>query len=117
MDIELLHAGAVTIVEGKSPLSTVNDALDLIAACSEHNTDYVLLDTPVLPDAFFELQTRFAGELLQKLQNYRLRTAVVVSPVQDYGERFTEYLREARKAQYSRLFTSRDEAIAWLVQA
>jgi hypothetical protein len=114
MEFEHIASGPVTIVEARSPLTSIDDAMDLIGACMEHDTDRLLLDSAVLPEAFFELHTRFAGELLQKLQNYRFRTAVVISPDRNYGERFNEFLVEAKRAPFSRLFTSREEAIAWL---
>ena len=87
MHVQLLNAGTVTILEYTSPLTSVSEAIDLVAACAERSTDRLLLDSPVLPRSFFELHTRFAGEFLQKLQNYRLRTAVVISPHRDYGKR------------------------------
>jgi hypothetical protein len=117
MEYELIASEPFPIVEARSPLTSINDAMDLIGAGMEHDTDRLLLDSAVLPEAFFELRTRFAGELLQKLQNYRFRTAVVISSDREYSERFNEYLIEAKRAQFSRLFTSRAEAIAWLGQA
>jgi hypothetical protein len=110
----LIKSGEVVIVEGNSPLSSVNQATDLIATCAEQCTDKLLLDTPVLPESFFELHTCFAGEFLQKLQNYQLRIAVVISPDRSYSERFNEWLVEAKRGRYSRLFTSRDAALEWL---
>ncbi|MBV8659114.1 MAG: DUF4180 domain-containing protein [Burkholderiales bacterium] len=114
MTYEQLDIESVIIVERTAPIMDFREAADLIAACIERDTDRLLLDTPVLPQAFFELHTRFAGELLQKLQNYRLRTAIVISPDGHYSDRFKEYLLEAKKARYSRLFTARAEALAWL---
>lgn len=114
MSYEFIKTGAVTIVERSAPLSSVNEAVDLISACAEQDTDRLLLDTPVLPESFFELSTRFAGEFLQKLQNYQLRTAVVISPDRRYGERFNEWLLEAKRGRFARLFTSRDAALEWL---
>ncbi len=88
MNVEPLTSGTVSIVERKSPLSSVGEATHLVSACAERSTNRLLLDSPVLPPAFFELHTLFAGELLQKLHNYRLRTAVAISPDRAYGKRF-----------------------------
>jgi len=114
MNYDLINLASVPVVECKSPLSSVNEAAELVSACAERNTDRLLLDASVLPPSFFELPTCFAGEFLQKLQNYHLRTAVVISPVIDYGARFDEYLLDAKRARFSRLFSSREEALAWL---
>jgi hypothetical protein len=117
MDYVVISTGGAAVVERTTPLAQAGEAIDLVAACAESETHRVLLDTPVLPDAFFELQTRFAGEFLQKLQNYQLRTAVVISPQRSYSERFEEYLREARRGRFARIFTSRAEALDWLAAA
>ena len=108
--------GPFVVLEWTSPLQNVGEATDLVGACMSHDTDRLLLDAGVLPPPFFELRTRFAGEFLQKLQTYRLRTAVVMSPLADHGARFEEYLREARRGHFCRFFTSRDEALAWLAR-
>jgi len=112
----LLVHGPARIVEWTDPLTDAREATDVVGACFEHDTDRVLLDEAVLPPAFFALRTRFAGEFLEKLQTYRLRAAVVVSPAADHGERFAEYLREARQGRYCRFLDSREEALAWLAR-
>lgn len=116
MDYTLHTSNAGAIVEWAAPISSTREATDLIAACAENDTDRLLIDSGVLPPEFFQLHTLFAGEFLQKLQNYQLRTAVVIPVERDYGERFEEYLLEAQRARFSRLFTSRDEALAWLAE-
>lgn len=112
----LLQLGPVTVVEWTSPLQDVREATDLVGASMEHDTDRLLLDAGLLPPAFFVLRTRFAGEFLEKLQTYRLQTAVVLPPDADHGERFDEYLQEARRGRFCRFFSSREEALAWLAQ-
>lgn len=116
MNHALLELDGRTVVEWTSPLQNAGEATDLVGTSMEHDTDRLLLDAGVLPPAFFELRTRFAGEFLQKLQTYRLRTAVVMSPHADHGERFDEYLQEARRGHFCRFFTSREEALAWLAR-
>jgi hypothetical protein len=116
MNHTLLELDGRTAVEWTSPLQNAEEATDLVAASMEHDTDRLLLDAGVLPPAFFELRTRFAGEFLQKLQTYRLRTAIVMSPDADRGERFGQYLQEARRGHFCRFFTSREDALAWLAR-
>ncbi|UTH74521.1 DUF4180 domain-containing protein [Chromobacterium sp. IIBBL 290-4] len=114
MTYQILRHETGRVLEWEAPLRAADQATELISACIEQDCRLLLLSHPVLPADFFELSTRFAGEFLQKLQNYRLRTAVVIDPERDYGERFGEYLREARRARYSRLFFDRAAALAWL---
>jgi hypothetical protein len=92
----------------------VEDALELVTACIEEETGGVLIDAARLPPSFFDLKTRFAGEFIQKLQNYRVKTAIVVPADADHGERFAEFVREARTGNGFRFFADRAGAEAWL---
>ncbi|MGC9667843.1 DUF4180 domain-containing protein [Planosporangium sp. 12N6] len=58
------------------PVATEQDALDLIGAAF---LGAVVVAVPAsrLDERFFSLGTRFAGEVMQKFVNYRLRLAVV----------------------------------------
>lgn len=57
-------------------VATVQDALDLIGA-TYHGAEVVAVPVSRLDESFFSLETRFAGEVMQKFLNYRLRLAVV----------------------------------------
>ncbi|GAA3758613.1 DUF4180 domain-containing protein [Plantactinospora mayteni] len=58
------------------PIATEQDALDLIGA-SFLGATVVAVPASRLDASFFTLGTRFAGEVMQKFVNYRLRLAVV----------------------------------------
>ncbi|MEU5959637.1 DUF4180 domain-containing protein [Micromonospora parva] len=58
------------------PLATEQDALDLIGAAFL-GAQVVAVPANRLDDRFFSLGTRFAGDVMQKFVNYRLRLAVV----------------------------------------
>jgi hypothetical protein len=102
-------------VEWIEPVEHVEDAVDLIEACFEHEAPRLLLDARMLPEAFFDLRSRFAGEFIQKLQTYGLRLALVLPDDESHGERFREFVREARRGRGFRTFGTRDEAEGWLL--
>ncbi|WP_433479496.1 DUF4180 domain-containing protein [Spirillospora sp. CA-142024] len=58
------------------PIATVEDALELIGAVFL-GAEVVAVPAGRLDERFFSLGTRFAGEVMQKFVNYRLRLAVV----------------------------------------
>ncbi|MGA8113328.1 MAG: DUF4180 domain-containing protein [Actinocatenispora sp.] len=58
------------------PVATEQDALDLIGAAFL-GAEVVAVPASRLGEQFFSLGTRFAGEVMQKFVNYRLRLAVV----------------------------------------
>ncbi|MFC4018844.1 DUF4180 domain-containing protein [Micromonospora sp. GCM10011542] len=58
------------------PVATEQDALDLVGAAFL-GVEVVAVPASRLDERFFSLGTRFAGEVMQKFVNYRLRLAVV----------------------------------------
>ncbi|GAA4223627.1 hypothetical protein GCM10022254_01170 [Actinomadura meridiana] len=58
------------------PVATMQDALDLIGAVFL-GAEMVAVPASRLDPRFFELGTRFAGEVMQKFVTYRLRLAIV----------------------------------------
>ncbi|QUH00708.1 DUF4180 domain-containing protein [Saccharopolyspora erythraea] len=58
------------------PVATEQDVLDLIGA-TYFGAEVVAVPVSRLDERFFTLSTRFAGEVMQKFGNYRLRLAVV----------------------------------------
>lgn len=113
MQVELRERDGVRYLECTGAMGP-GDAMALVAACLEHGAGGVLLESHHLPPAFFDLRTGFAGELLQKLQNYGLRLAGVFASEEQYGERVRELLREARRGRGFRAFSAREDAEAWL---
>ncbi len=101
-------------IECVDSITRPEDALDLVAACMEHDAASVLLESHALPAAFFELRSGFAGEFLQKFSNYQIRLAAVFPSEAEYGDRFREFLSEARRGRAFRAFSARAEAEAWL---
>ena len=115
METIVHHAqGGARIVECADSISAPDQAGELVAACMEADAQLVLLEARSLPDAFFDLKTRFAGEFLQKLETYRIRVALAIPAEVTRNERFQEFLAEARRGRSLRVFDSRSEAEAWL---
>jgi hypothetical protein len=109
------------VAEAKAPvlrcitaIEELDDALSIISACFENGAERVLLHEDHLPGKFFELQTKFAGEFVQKLVNYRIKTAAVFAKTETYSERFREYISEASKGHQFRTFTDEASALRWL---
>lgn len=91
---------------------SANDVADVIGAC--FGAAGILLVEEDLAPAFFDLSSGLAGELLQKLVNYRVRAAIVVPRPEAHGERFRELAYEHRSHDMVRFVASRAEADAWL---
>jgi hypothetical protein len=73
-----------------------------------------LLEEQDLGPEFFDLRTGLAGELFQKVVNYRGRLAIVIRDARVHGERFGELAYEHRTHPAVRFFTERAAALRWL---
>lgn len=95
-------------------LTSVQDAVDWVALCGQHGQQNLLASEGCLDDAFFDLRTGLAGEVLQKWMNYQLRVAMVVEDPRGYGPRVAELVREHATHPRLRFFPDRASAVAWL---
>ena len=71
-DIRMHHLDA----DGE-PISTPDDASDLVGTAWSHRANLIVVPVERLDPKFFRLSTGIAGEITQKLVNYRLRLAVI----------------------------------------
>lgn len=118
MTMTLVEINDVRFVEGQPEqafLRRWQDATDLVGACGEQDATAALLYPANLPPAFFDLSSGEAGEILQKMQNYRLRLAVVCPPGSvKFSTRFRDLLAEVHLGREFGVFETRDDAVAWL---
>ena len=119
----------VTILESGNPLSKVRisgggrcnvthdepDPALLIANASFSGADYVLLRADQLPAEFFDLSSRFAGMVMQKFSNYRLRLVIVGGPAaadDAASESLLALIRESNRGDQTWFVKDRAEALA-----
>jgi hypothetical protein len=71
-----IQLGGVQVYEvsGNGPaLRTGQDAVDLMSAASEQRATWIVIPAARLGDEFFELRTRIAGEIAQKIRDVRCK--------------------------------------------
>lgn len=105
----------IECVSSESKHMTEQNTLELVAACIEHDTGLLMLDGEVLPDDFFRLSTGVAGAVLQKLANYHIKTAAVVSCELAGKGKFREMAVESNRGNHFRIFSTKEEAESWLI--
>jgi hypothetical protein len=96
-------------------LSTEQDALDLIAACGEHDTYLLMLQAEGISEDFFKLKTGLAGKVLQKFVNYNVKVALIIPVGQKINGKFKELIAESNKGNDFRVFNTILEAENWLL--
>jgi hypothetical protein len=94
------------IIQDKSQIA------DAISLC--FGTEGFLLTENDVGQDFFRLESGVAGELFQKLVNYRIKAAFVCSDPSRHGRRFSELALEHSSHSQVRFFRTQQEAICWL---
>lgn len=78
MRTDTIHGHVVLFLDAEGPaISTSDDASDLVGNAWSESATLIAVPTARLDPDFFQLETRLAGEVIQKLVNYRLRLAVI----------------------------------------
>src|SRR5690606_20851473 len=118
-----MNVALVERVDGRSyllcdstaePLRAEADVMDLIAAGWEHDVTRAVIGEQALTDEFFQLRTGLAGIALQKLVNYRFRTAIIVPDEAAVRGRAKEMVAELNKGRDFRVFARISDAGASL---
>jgi hypothetical protein len=77
-ELTTIHGAPVLVMPSDGePLGTVESATEVIGDAAWGEAQIVAIPVERLTDDFFELKTRFAGEVTQKFANYRLHLAIV----------------------------------------
>lgn len=89
---------------------------DVVVAAIEEGAAGILADAGTLPDAFFDLSTRYAGELLHEISKYGMALAAVVPDIAVHSPRFQEFAAEANTRREIHFFRDAASAEAWLAE-
>jgi PadR family transcriptional regulator, regulatory protein AphA len=90
------------------------DALELVAACGEYNTNLLLIHAENLTNEFYQLHTGVAGSILLKFVNYSIKAAAILSPKLVNQGKFQEMVIETNRGRDFRVFYNRENAEEWL---
>ena len=107
----------VVVIEGAPGVPVLAQAADVdrvIEACSGSGATAALLHAENLPVGFFDLSSRDAGTILQKLRNYGVRLAVVLPPERGAALAVRGVVAEERARRDFGVFPTREAARAWL---
>ena len=91
-------------------VSTLQDVLDVIAAAWHENCSCVIFPKESLPEAFFDLKTGFAGEVLQKYTNYQIKLAITGDFSGFTSKSLKDFIYESNKG--SQIFFTADISTA-----
>ena len=97
-------------------IKETGDILDMIAEIGQNGCDALIINESSLDNDFFDLKTGFAGEILQKFSNYRIRLAITGDFSKYPGKSLKDFIRECNRGNLIFFVSSPGEALARLGQ-
>lgn len=114
--IEKNEKGYLDVSEINPPISGVQGVLDhLIGVCWEYDVHRVMVDSSCFEEGFYRLRTGIAGDVLQKLLNYHIKTALIITDTKLIRGKFEDFVLEANKGHDFRVFDNKEGAEEWLL--
>ena len=95
-------------------ISNEQNVLELLACCYEAESNQIMIYEEQLHPDFFDLKTGLAGSIFQKLSNYSIKAAIIISTENIQSQRFQELIFEANKGNHINFFSDVVEAEKWL---
>jgi len=89
----------------------VGDILDMIAEIGQNDCGDLIICDSALNKDFFDLKTGFAGEILQKFSNYRVRLAITGDFSKYPGKSLKDFIRECNRGNQIFFVPSAGEAL------
>jgi len=90
-----------------------SDILELMGHCYEDDISSAMIYEKNLTEDFFNLKTRLAGEIFQKLAVYKFRAVFIISPKR-LTARFAQMAKEENSKNQLFFCSTREEALEWL---
>ena len=100
-------------------LRNYSEAVELIGKAFENHASLIVVPAECLDDDFFRLSTRIAGELIQKVVQYRQRLVIVgdISPHLAESSALRAFVLEANRGKDVWFVATREELDERLAQA
>ncbi|MFF3341446.1 DUF4180 domain-containing protein [Streptomyces flavidovirens] len=105
-DVPVLMCAA----EGEA-ISRESDALDLIGDASYQGAQWVVIPAERFDEAFFQLRTRVAGDIIQKFANYRVGIVILgdISRHTAASSALRDFVRECNRGRQTWFLADAEE--------
>lgn len=112
MEINLLILNNVKyaeILSNEEILSSLDDALDLIGNISYQGFDKLIIHEKNIIPGFFDLNTKLAGEILQKFVQYQLPICIIGEFSKYNSESLRDFIKESNKGKHVHFYENLEE--------
>jgi hypothetical protein len=94
----------------------LDTAIDLIGNLSYEAYDGLIVSDSTFDPKFFDLKTGFAGEVLQKFSNYKLKLSIYGNFEQYTSKSLKDFMLECNKGTYVHFSKNQKESMDWFVK-
>ena len=120
MKRRIIESGGIRIVVIESDALVITDAqsaLDLLVTAQyEDECSRIAIPKEAIIEDFFKLSTGIAGEVLQKVSNYRKRLAIIGDFTSYSSKPLHDFIYECNNGNCVSFVKTEQEAIAWLAR-
>ena len=114
-DINTITRNDVTLisVDNDTMIKDTAQMLDIIATAQYYHPGHagLVVRKENLPEEFFDLKTKLAGEMLQKFSNYKVKLAIVGDFGSIESKALADFIRECNRGRQIFFVGDTDEAI------
>lgn len=102
---------AAEIISNEIIIQNTADALDLMGNLYYQGFDKIIIHQKNMTPAFFDLQNKMAGDILQKFSTYRMRLAVIGDFSGCTSKSLTAFIYESNKGKQVNFLPTLNEAL------
>lgn len=114
MKVQLIEYQGILIAEFHENQILINneqDAVELLMNCKYQGADSILLNRAQLNPDFYDLKTRFAGDILQKFSTYDSRLVIIGEWSHLNGKSIQDFIRESNRTGRILFVKTREEGL------
>ena len=97
-------------------MANITNLDEVFEICLSNGLDKILLREENMPKSFFDLSTRIAGEFIQKIKIYRIKTAIIIKDTENKSAYFEDMLTEENTKGDVGFFKIEKDAVNWLLK-
>ncbi len=104
------------VERGTIIIGSASDVLDIMGNISYENCSRIIIHSDSFSGEFFDLRTGVAGEILQKISNYRMRLSIVGDFSHLTSRSWRDFIRESNRGRTVNFHPTVDEALIALMK-
>lgn len=111
------NGSTVAVIDKEEKINGIRHILDLIAEAGYFQDCYgIVFHQDSLGDSFFDLKTGYAGEILQKFSNYRMRAAIIGDFDRYQSKSLQAFIRECNRGNCVFFKKNEEDGISELIR-